>query len=80
MPYIACTKHNVVMIKQTGKMKFLNGIFFVEKRLNKAKDINIAEEANIKQNHLGVVWALTKEVLLRNKVPEQSKKKKKMVI
>jgi len=50
-------------------------IFFVEKRLNKAKDINIADEANIKQNHLGAVWALTKEALLMNRTPKQSKKK-----
>ena len=69
------------MIKQTGKMKSLNCIFFVfEKRLNKAKEISITEEANIKANHLGAVWAFTKDELLRNKTPKQSKKRNKTVI
>jgi len=75
MPYTACTKHNAVIIKQTGKIKLLNGIFFFEKRLNKAKYINIAEEENVKQYHLGAVCALTKKELLKNRVHKQSKKK-----
>ncbi len=63
------------MIKQKGERLFNRNFFISEKIPYIASVINIAADRNMKEYHLGAVCALTKEALLRNKVPKQSKKK-----
>jgi len=70
-----------VIIKQTGKTKLWNRNFGrFPKRIHKAPVINIAAEQKIKEYSFGVVCALTKEELLRNRVPIQSRKKNRNTI
>jgi len=67
----------VVVVKQTGKTKSSNRNFFTsENKVYTATIINIVAKQNRKAYTLGATSELTKEELLRNKVPKQSKKKK----
>ena len=76
IPYMACTVQSMVIMIQTGKTKsFSRNAFISENTPYRVKVINMAVDKNINEYHLGAVCALTKEELLRNKVPKQSKKK-----